>query len=481
MLQQIGTIEFKDYEDFRCTLIDDLFIFTQSENVDEHFVALREVSHAARISGIGVDGVRIDQSKAATIRDRSTYSTKQEFQSFIGTCVYVSRFCVGFAEHVTVLTELIKNKEPSDQITILAEHQAAFESLKIKLSTASTLAHADSTKSFHFSVDAFDFAVGGYLFQYDESGREIIAYGGRKLSHVELIYPTREKELRGSNGSLVGRTLLQTAYRDAQISQTARAARSTCRNFSVNSPRQLLILVKKSSPPVDILAICRANYHNDTIFGPIMMDVRQDIDSPSGQLRRFSIDDGLFCSRRLCIPAVEALQHDSPARGHPGQAKPLLLLLDKYYWRGMAESVQRYVSMCELCQRHKYVRGKPASLLKIPSNLWTDISMDFMTQLSTTTSSRDAHFIATHKDASAADTATLFHSFYQRLHGLPESIVSDPDTKFMSKLWQAIMHLQETRLRSSYAFRPSIDGQSQVTIKFENEYIRHIISTLHND
>ncbi|KAE8992295.1 hypothetical protein PR003_g22052 [Phytophthora rubi] len=45
-------------------------------------------------------------------------------------------------------------------------------------------------------MDASDFAVGGYLFQLAEDGSEkIIAYGGRKLSKADVIYPTREKEL----------------------------------------------------------------------------------------------------------------------------------------------------------------------------------------------------------------------------------------------------------------------------------------------
>jgi hypothetical protein len=45
-------------------------------------------------------------------------------------------------------------------------------------------------------MDASDYAVGGYLFQLDANGREqVIAYGGRKLTTAERMYPTREKEL----------------------------------------------------------------------------------------------------------------------------------------------------------------------------------------------------------------------------------------------------------------------------------------------
>lgn len=117
-------------------------------------------------------------------------------QSSIGACVYVSRFCANFAEHVALLTEVVKNKRPKDSISLSEEQLLAFRALRDKLSTPPTFAHADFTRSFHVSVDASGFAIGGYLFQYDDAGRErIFAYGGRKLTQAELIYPTREKEL----------------------------------------------------------------------------------------------------------------------------------------------------------------------------------------------------------------------------------------------------------------------------------------------
>ncbi|GMF37008.1 unnamed protein product [Phytophthora lilii] len=121
---------------------------------------------------VGVDGVKIDPAKAAAIRDWPVPKTKRELQSFIGTCVYVSRFCAGFADHIALLTEVVKNKLPKDLISFMKQQKAAFESLKVKLSSTPILAHADFTKDFYVSVDASDFAVGGYIFQYDDDGRE---------------------------------------------------------------------------------------------------------------------------------------------------------------------------------------------------------------------------------------------------------------------------------------------------------------------
>ncbi|KAG3006436.1 hypothetical protein PC116_g21188 [Phytophthora cactorum] len=129
---------------------------------------------------VRVDGVKMDLAKAAAIRDWPLPKPKHELQSFIRTWVYVSRFCAGFADHVALLTELVKNKPPKDVIVFSEQQKIAFETLKSKLASTPTLVYPDFEKNFHVSADVSDFAIGGYLFQLDENGHErIIVYGGR--------------------------------------------------------------------------------------------------------------------------------------------------------------------------------------------------------------------------------------------------------------------------------------------------------------
>ncbi|OWZ17522.1 hypothetical protein PHMEG_0008521 [Phytophthora megakarya] len=52
-----------------------------------------------------------------------------------------------------------------------------------KLTSTPTLEYADFVKPVYLSVDVSDFAIGGYLFQYDATGAEtIIVFWRRKLS-----------------------------------------------------------------------------------------------------------------------------------------------------------------------------------------------------------------------------------------------------------------------------------------------------------
>ncbi|KAE9050479.1 hypothetical protein PR001_g2343 [Phytophthora rubi] len=146
---------------------------------------------------IGRGGIRMDPDKIKCIREWPTPRTKRDLQSFLGTCVYVLKYCPDFAALSAPLTEATKGKTKHEKIALDEEQQRWFAELKQCLSSPPILSHPDTTRPFHVKMDASDYAVGGgYLFQLDPNGHEqVIAYGGRKLTSAERMYPTRENEL----------------------------------------------------------------------------------------------------------------------------------------------------------------------------------------------------------------------------------------------------------------------------------------------
>ena len=64
-------------------------------------------------------------------------------------------------------------------------------------------------------------------------------------------------------------------------------------------------------------------------------------------------------------------------------------------------------------------------------------------------------------ELTAETFAEVFVSGYVRNRGLPLSIVSDRDTRFTSKFWQALCGLLGIKLRMSTANHPQSDGQAE--------------------
>jgi len=206
---------------------------------------------------------------------------------------------------------------------------------------------------------------------------------------------------------------------------------------------------------------------------------------------------------KLVIPHSESLRqrliaehHDPLYSGHFGAKKTAESLSRFYWWPQLRADVRRYVQFCDSCQRNKSSTVKPAGLLRplpIPEGKWQSVGMDFITQLPCTKAGYDSilvvtdrlsklvHLIPTTTNVTAAEVAQLFVDHVVKHHGVPESIVSDRDSKFTSIFWKTVCELWGIRQAMSTSFHPQTDGQTERVNRVLEEYLRHYVSPVHDD
>src|SRR5882724_8435940 len=204
--------------------------------------------------------------------------------------------------------------------------------------------------------------------------------------------------------------------------------------------------------------------------------------------------DGLVLYRgRVYVPPngqprhdrVNAL-HNSPIAGHAGQWKTTDLVARNFWWPGMGRYIAEYTKGCNLCNRTKNYPSTPAGKLmpnRIPDCRWQTISVDLITELPQSHRydtimvvidcfSKCTHTIPTTSDVTASGVAQLFRDHVWKLHGLPEEVISDRGTQFVSNFVRSLSQLLKIRIVASTTYHPQTDGQTERVNQEVKQFLR---------
>jgi hypothetical protein len=131
--------------------------------------------------------------------------------------------------------------------------------------------------------------------------------------------------------------------------------------------------------------------------------------------------------------------------------------------------------------------------LPVPLQRWKDLSIDFIGPIKPTARgfnaimvvvdrlSKDQHFTPCNTSMGAYDLGRLFVRDVWKLHGLPNSIISDRDSLFVSEFWKAVCHRLRINVKLSTAYHQETDGQTEVANAFLKQYLRQYVNFAQDD
>jgi Integrase zinc binding domain len=185
---------------------------------------------------------------------------------------------------------------------------------------------------------------------------------------------------------------------------------------------------------------------------------------------------------------VISLYHDHVTAGHPRISKTLSALTRDYWWPDMKRFTANYVKGCAICQATKSNTMRP----RIPPFPITTqktalpfetVAMDLIVDLPKSEGYNSILTITDHDCTKAAiflpcqmtidglGLAALYAQHIFPHYGLPKKVISDRDMHLTSDFTRELCRLLEVTQNISTAYHPQIDGQSERSNQWLEQYL----------
>ncbi|WVZ85221.1 hypothetical protein U9M48_032169 [Paspalum notatum var. saurae] len=490
-MNMMNMIFMKELDQCVVVFIDDILIFSKTR--EEHEQHLRIVLDKLRenqlygkfskcdfwlekVAFLGhvltAEGVSVDPKKVEAVSNWKTPRNATEIRSFLGLAGYYRRFMENFSKIAKPMTGLLKNNRPYEWDD---KCEGSFQLLKEKLTTAPVLTLPDLHKDFVVYCDASRQGLGCVLMQ----DNKVVSYASRQLRAHEENYPTHDLELAAVVHALkIWRHYLMGNKSDA-LSRKSYCNLLTGEELSAElcAEMEQLRLDFVSTEQLNELRVhCNLEdqIHQAQKACPSIAELRVGMEK--GLLPDFRKDQlgTLWLKGRLCVPLNKDIRdsimmeaHCTKYSIHPGSTKMYQDLKKLCWWRRMKRDIAEFVARCDVCNRVKAEKQRPAGLLKpleVPMWKWEKITMDFIVGLPRSPKGNDSIW-------------KLYIQNILRLHGAPLSIVSDRGPQFTARFWKSLQRTLDTKLDYSTAYHPQTDGQTKRVNQLLEDLLRPCVLT----
>nr|GEX20581.1 putative mitochondrial protein [Tanacetum cinerariifolium] len=422
------------------------------------YFAVQQVKYLGHI--ISAQGVSIDPSKIEGMQKWPIPLTLKQLRGFLGLTGYYRRFIKDYASISQPLVALTKK----DAFKWNPSAELAYYKLKEAMVKAPVLALPNFEQEFVVETDASGKGIRAVLCQ---NGHPIV-YWSKTLSAKHQALSTYEKEflavvaafrIFGSSGSIRQfKWLPKLLGYDYEIVYKKGSENVIADALSRMNSSGELLQISVSSISSGVWDKVKDSWKNNLDTQNLI----KSLEHHSYKGNKYSWTGEILKRKGKVVvgndPELrkELVQHfhDEAIDGHSGAHKP-----DLSAYPGLIQP------------------------LPIPERIWKEIFIDFFENLPTSHGksmilvvadklSKYAHFIPLTHHFTASQVAQVFLDQVYKLHGLPESIVSDRDKVLLRDFWKALFAELKVKLKLSTAYHPQTDGQIEVVNRSLGCYLR---------
>ena len=342
-----------------CIVIKRLNKYNLKLRIDKcHFCYRSILNLGYRVSG---EGILPDPKKVGEAMEWKTPTTGKQIQAFLGLMNFFRDSIPGFA-HISGPLDQLRGLQDITHLWT-PQHEAAFNQLKLMLSSAPIISHPRPDQPFTLATDASDFGVGAALYQEYDNQIHYIKFVSTTLKGGQQHYSATKRELL----AIIYAVNKLHRYLWGRRFKVVTDHRALTYIYTQNKPNQMILRWFDTISEYDMEIVhCPGVKHIlpdalSRLYPPTQADQNRGEEAICSIAKPVNIKEILKEVHDVTTPEEAErnnIINEEHQLGHFGTETMLRNLWKdrKVYWEGMRKDVEKVTSTCEPCMRYNIAR-----------------------------------------------------------------------------------------------------------------------------